>query len=748
MMKVLWITDKGYPAAGGAQITNLAFLRKLSVGFEYDCRIFSLYPLKTRAQYGPVKLYTYRDTDELKLMIITWKPDIIIGTMNGIHHSVRIARHFNIPTIAYFHSYEYCPPDADEARKWLISPSKEPASEKEIQLVMDEADALVVNSNYMRQRFEKAHKRDYLVIYPEFVHDEFLVRSDFRSGAQHISGVCGYAYKGANIFLDLANQFGQEKFLLAGHVDCRYLEDFRGQANITLIPFTPIKRVLKQSKIVLVPSQWPEPFGRIAIEAMANGIPTLASRCGGLTEILGSSSPGVTQFRNINAWRDNLGKLLGNNEACRLNAREGASLCRRYLQDRSTEELDRLIKRLTAEKKPHFHQRKTIAICGSTAEKSAYAYTNSTWSKLFEKESDYSVFSTENICDTIQSPVDYFIHHDYQQPFDTVSPPEEGKFIGVRTWDFGPFPPRWVKKINEELDQLWVYSQWIKRQAVQSGIVPSRIMVVPLGIDQTIFNPWGGSYPLPTRKKFKFLFVGAAILRKGVDILLKAYGQAFRPEDDVCLVFKDHSKDVFYKGEKFKDRILSLADDRDYPELIYLDQYLSLRELASLYRACDVGVFPYRAEGFCIPILEAMACGVPSIVPNFGACLDFCTPKTSFLLPVKRICAPVIGDFAINTLGFRELVDGVDFCEMAADTLALSLEELARMSPSELKKKARKGVWTALGHFKMTDIAVRIKKHLDRLESCKTPVRFRQSRLKTLKDRRKFELAKAMFANR
>jgi glycosyltransferase involved in cell wall biosynthesis len=747
-MKVLWITDKGYPPAGGAQITNLAFSRKLFDKFYCDCRIFSLYPLKSRAQYGPSKLYTYRDTDELKLMITDWKPDIIIGTMNVIHHAVRIARHFNIPTIAYFHSYEYCPPNAAESRKWLISATGDHISEKYIQLVMDETDALVVNSNYMRQRFVKAHKRDFHVIYPEFIQKNFLIRSDFKSRAQYISGVCGYAYKGSDVFLDLARRFDQEKFLLAGHVDYRYLEDFKRQGNITLIPFTSIKNILKQSKIVLVPSQWPEPFGRIAIEAMANGIPTLASRCGGLTEILRGSSLGVSQFRNSKAWRDKLGKLLQNNEVYRLNAREGASLCRKYLQDRSTEELDALIKRLTTEKKPHFHQKKIIVFCGATTLKTAYSYINSTWSMLFEKEPGYSVLGVENAGDLVQGPADFFIHHDYQQPFDTVSPPDEGKFIAVRTWDFGPFPSRWVKKINEECDQLWVHSQWVKHQAIQSGIIPSRVKVVPNGIDQDIFNPSVTRYSLPTRKKFKFLFVGAAILRKGIDILLKAYGQAFRPEDDVCLVIKDHSRDVFYRGEKFKDRILSLAEDRDYPELIYLDRYLSAPDLASLYRACDVGVFPYRAEGFSIPILEAMACGLPSIVPNFGACLDFCRPESSFLLPVRRICAPVMGDYAINTLGFKEQVDGVDFCEMSPDTLASCLKEVAGMSSSELQKKSGKGISMALGHFKWTDIVVRMKKHLARLEGYQTPVRLRHSRLKTLQDRKKFELAKMMFTNR
>jgi glycosyltransferase involved in cell wall biosynthesis len=46
----------------------------------------------------------------------------------------------------------------------------------------------------------------------------------------------------------------------------------------------PMDRLLDGSAVCLVPSRWPEPFGRIAFEAQAAGVPVLASAAGGLVE--------------------------------------------------------------------------------------------------------------------------------------------------------------------------------------------------------------------------------------------------------------------------------------------------------------------------------------------------------------------------------------------------------------------------------------------------------------------------------
>lgn len=747
-MRVLWLTNKGYPVRGGAQITNIAFLKKLSEKFDYKCHIYSLFPIKKAIFYGNVKLDTFRDLHELKVMILELKPDILISTMDISHDVVKLAKLFNIPSIVYMHSFEYCPPTMEEKRAWKISLTGEYPTEQEIEYVLKEADSIVVNSSYLEKRFRKNYDVDSRVIYPEFMKDEVLIDNRPPLKDQYITGVCGYAYKGAGIFYELARVLGNERFLLVGNVDHRCLKHLKERDNIKVLAFAPLKQFLKMSKIVLVPSQWPEPFGRIAVEAMANGIPTLVSLTGGLKEIVGNSSLGVRQFRDLNAWQKKLAELLSSEKTRELNSREGARVSGKFLKDKSTDELNGLMKRLVANKKPNFSVKKTIAFCGTAGEKTAFSSINLKWLSMLKKENNYAVSNLENPNQFYKLPVDYFVHHDYRHNFNEVSLPDEGKFIAVRTWDFGKFPVRWAAKINGECDQLWVYSKWVKKQALKSGIFSQKVKVIPLGVDDKTFKPGGGKYPLRTEKKFKFIFVGATVIRKGVDVLLKAYGQAFRPEEDVCLVIKDHSEDVFYSGIKFKDEIPKLTNDEKYPELIYINRYLSAEELASLYRACDVAVLPYRAEGFSMSILEAMACGIPPIVPNFGACLDFCTSSNSFLVPVRRINVPVKGGFMINTLGFREDVEEVDFCEVPVDTLARFLRKVFNTSRRELEGKSREGVKTAHSCFKWSDSMLVMKKHLEELDGYRTPVRLRRKRVEMRKNRKKFEIARGIFLNR
>lgn len=744
-MRVLWITNKAYPVSGGAQITNLAFLKNLSRLFGHECCILSYYPYKKSVHYGHVKLRTFRDAHDLKMIVRSLAPDIIISGMDISHHAIRLGRHYDIPTILYLQSYEYSPPTASERKKWGVSQSREYAEGRLAEFIFKEADARVVNSQYMKRRFERDYKANFHVIYPEIIKQDCLIDNDYDSGGRYITGVCGFPHKGADIFYDLARYFKSEQFLLVGNASHAYIRKFEKLDNVRILPFTPLKNILKECKVVVVPSQWPEPFGRIAVEAMANGIPTLASVRGGMAEIVKGTSIGVRRYSDPDAWIGKLDKLLKSQHARELNSLEGITSSQRFLGDRSTHGMNSLIKRLVKKKKPDFKAKKTIALCGHKKENTAFSSINSRWFDLLEKEKNYYALDMISPLEVSSFPVDCFIHHDYQEDFSRVSLPDEGKFIAVRTWDFGRFPVRWIEKISNECDQLWVHSSWVKSNAVKSGIDKKRIKVIPHGIDEKTFKPAGKKYRLDTDKSFKFLFVGATIYRKGIDILLNAYGNAFSSLDDVCLVIKDNPRDVFYKGIKLRDDILGLKDNMHYPEVIYIDKYLSSGELASLYRACDVGVFPYRAEGFCMPILEAMACGLPSIVPDFGACLDLCSNSSSFLIPCRRINLPVSGKFMINTLGFTEEVEEVDFCEVSRDTLAAYLRKAFSMNRKIMEKKSLSGVKKAHDNFKWSDVGALIRSNIERLDISETPLRLRGVRAEQYKSRKKYELAKEMF---
>lgn len=60
----------------------------------------------------------------------------------------------------------------------------------------------------------------------------------------------------------------------------------RGLAHVNLVPTAPIESLLSRAGLLLVPSQLPEAFGRVAFEGLAAGVPTLVSAVGGLTEFV------------------------------------------------------------------------------------------------------------------------------------------------------------------------------------------------------------------------------------------------------------------------------------------------------------------------------------------------------------------------------------------------------------------------------------------------------------------------------
>ena len=58
-----------------------------------------------------------------------------------------------------------------------------------------------------------------------------------------------------------------------------------------------MEKVYKDTRILLVPSTWPEPFGRVIPEAQVNGIPCIVSNRGGIPEAAGKGGIVVNSFR-------------------------------------------------------------------------------------------------------------------------------------------------------------------------------------------------------------------------------------------------------------------------------------------------------------------------------------------------------------------------------------------------------------------------------------------------------------------
>jgi glycosyltransferase involved in cell wall biosynthesis len=226
-------------------------------------------------------------------------------------------------------------------------------------------------------------------------------------------------------------------------------------------------------------------------------------------------------------------------------------------------------------------------------------------------------------------PAEIHISNHVQHP--TIHP-AEGRWVSILPWDYMSIPVQWVNWILNEIDEVWVPSNFVQMAFLDAGIPKERVAVVPNGVDIRIYKPNARKVKFNTRKSFKFLFVGGPFWRKGFDILLEAYGKAFTARDDVSLVIKS---DPFFWTNGGTKRINDFNSKSGAPEIFCIIQSLDQDRMAGLYATCDCLVHPYRAEGFAISVAEGMASGLPVIVTGMGATLDFCNKDTAYLIPAN-----------------------------------------------------------------------------------------------------------------
>jgi surfactin synthase thioesterase subunit/glycosyltransferase involved in cell wall biosynthesis len=105
----------------------------------------------------------------------------------------------------------------------------------------------------------------------------------------YVSMVNPCAVKGIAIFLELADRLPKAQFAAVPTwgATAEDMEHLRRRQNITLFkPFDDIEDLLRQTRVMLVPSVWAEARSRIVLESMSRGVPVVAADVGGLHEAL------------------------------------------------------------------------------------------------------------------------------------------------------------------------------------------------------------------------------------------------------------------------------------------------------------------------------------------------------------------------------------------------------------------------------------------------------------------------------
>lgn len=145
---------------------------------------------------------------------------------------------------------------------------------------------------------------------------------------------------------------------------------------------------------------------------------------------------------------------------------------------------------------------------------------------------------------------------------------------------------------------------------------PDKITVIYQSCDASYFRQPSNfqfqaikeKYPLP--EKF-ILNVGSVIERKNLMAVCKAFLQI--PEGDRIPVV------VIGNGKQYKKQVMDfIGNNKLEPWFIFLS-HVSNNDLPVIYRLAEMTIYPSYCEGFGIPVLESMVCGVPVITSNISS---------------------------------------------------------------------------------------------------------------------------------
>lgn len=223
----------------------------------------------------------------------------------------------------------------------------------------------------------------------------------------------------------------------------------------------------------------------------------------------------------------------------------------------------------------------------------------------------------------------YAPHFKVWHQFDLLEHIGKGPYIAYPFFELDTFAAHEITSMNVP-DLLCVSSKWAQGILQNNGIhTPSD--VVPLGVDRNIFNENVKKTSDPN--KYVFLNIGKWEIRKGHDLLLELFDTAFPNEDDVELWILASEKTNNYSSEQELKQWKNMYSKNRVKLFSGFDTH---QEIAQLIANSDCGLYPSRAEGWNLELLESMSMNKPVIATNYSAHTEFCNSDNCYLVNISE----------------------------------------------------------------------------------------------------------------
>lgn len=221
-------------------------------------------------------------------------------------------------------------------------------------------------------------------------------------------------------------------------------------------------------------------------------------------------------------------------------------------------------------------------------------------------------------------------------PTTFVYDPDSYMNIGYTMFETDRIPRNWLLP-SMAMDEIWTPTVWCGKTFAATGLGKQKIRVLPCGFDPLIFNTEAKPMQLdPLAGKVVFGCCFDWTPRKNGRQTVAAFLKAFEGVEDVVLVLKCFFKFGSENGmEYMKEQISSLRSAtgvKGKPDIVLYPEIIPDQHMGSFYRSLDWHLSATHGEGFNKPVVEAMACGVPSITTMWSGQTDFCNADNSLLI--------------------------------------------------------------------------------------------------------------------
>lgn len=180
------------------------------------------------------------------------------------------------------------------------------------------------------------------------------------------------------------------------------------------------------------------------------------------------------------------------------------------------------------------------------------------------------------------------------------------------------FYDTWMPRYLAYTDHIITVSEFSKSEIISGYNIPAdKISVVYNGITDT-YKPITEDQKTITRDRYAqgrpyFVYLGAIHPRKNILTLVKAFEQ-FKSSQT-----SDHQLVLAGRASWHTEDVFKAIADSQWKDGIHLPGYIPTADATSLVGGAEAMIYPSLYEGFGLPLVEAMACGVPVICSNVSS---------------------------------------------------------------------------------------------------------------------------------